>query len=118
MMIIIFVSGRWKCPIGYFLTNSADANIQSRLVQIALELAEEHGLNIRAITADGTNVNPATMIKLGVKYDNTICGLLDKEFTFGKEVFFMLDACHMLKLARNALASLKVSYLIRDGLHI
>ena len=53
-------------------------------------------------------MNPATMTKLGVKFDQEISGLLDKQFTFGKEVFFMLDACHMLKLARNALASLKV----------
>ena len=103
-------SGRWKCPVGYFLTNGIDANIQSRLVQIALELGEEHGLNIRAITADGTNVNPATMVKLGVKFDKEVCGLLDTQFTFGKEVYFLLDACHMLKLARNALASLKVLF--------
>ena len=75
-----------------------------------MELGEEYGLNIRAIIADGTNVNPATMMKLGVKFDSKICGLLGKEFTFGKEVYFMLDACHMLKLARNALASMKVRF--------
>ena len=59
--------------------------------------------------ADGTNVNPATMIKLGVKYgDHEISGLLDKSFTFGREVYFLLDVCHLLKLARNALASIQV----------
>ena len=98
--------------MGYFLTNRMTADIQSRLVQIALELAEESNLRIRAIIADATNFNPATMVKLGVKYgDQDLSGLLDKDFTFGREVYFLLDVCHLLKLARNALASIQVNTL-------
>lgn len=101
--------GRWKTPVGYFLINGIDADIQSRLVQTAIRLGEENNLRIRAVTADATNVNPATMMKLGVKYaDDEISGLLNKDFTFGRDIYFLLDVCHLIKLARNALASILV----------
>ncbi len=44
VFMLVGLTGRWKFPIGYFLINKIDADVQSRLVQIALNLSHEHGL--------------------------------------------------------------------------
>lgn len=111
LFIYFHISGRWKSPVGQFFVNKIDAEIQSQLVVTAIRLAEENGLCVRVLTSDGTNVNPATMAKLGVRYhQNEMSALIDKEFSYGKEIYFTLDACHMLKLARNSLAHLQVLF--------
>ena len=113
VFLLVGMKARWKYPCGYFLINKIDASIQSRLVEIALDLGFENGLNIHTITADGTNVNPATMTKLGVKYlgdPSELDGKLDSKHTHGKDIFFIMDTCHMVKLAMNALAYLGTFY--------
>jgi hypothetical protein len=49
------------------------------------------------------------MERLGVSFNGLqIDGKLDSQFTNGLDVFFVPDPCHMVKLARNALADLWV----------
>ena len=71
----------------------------------ALELAAEAGLKVWCVTADGTAVNIKTFELLGCKfvanYDDMVTSF--KHPTTSEEVFAILDPCHMLKLARNAL---------------
>ena len=105
VFLLVGTRSHWKCPIGYFLGNKTNAEIQSKLVSKALELAAEAGLKIWSVTADGTAVNLATFELLGCKfvtnYDDMVTSF--KHPTTGEEVFAILDPCHMLKLARNAL---------------
>ena len=105
VFLLVGTRSHWKCPIGYFLGNETNAEIQSKLVSKALELAAEAGLKIWSMTADGTAVNLATFELLGCKfvanYDDMVTSF--KHPTTGEEVFAILDPCHMLKLARNAL---------------
>ena len=68
---------------------------QAELVKIALTMAAEAGLRIWAITADGTKVNISMFKELGCE-------------------FAILDPCHMLKLARNALAGMN-SFVDSEG---
>lgn len=105
VFLLVGTRSHWKCPIGYFLGNKTNAEIQSKLVSKALELAAEAGLKVWSITADGTAVNLKTFELLGCKflanYDDMVTSF--KHPTTGEEVFVILDPCHMLKLARNAL---------------
>ncbi len=113
VFMLVGLTGRWKFPIGYFLINKIDADVQSHLVQIALNLSHEHGLLVHTITCDCTSVNPKTMALLGCQWlGPNPQSQLDVQLTNRREVHLVLDACHVLKLARNALAELK---LMRDG---
>ncbi len=109
VFMLVGLSGRWKFPVGYFFCDKVDAEVQSRLVQLALDLAHEHGLKVHSVTCDCTNVNPKTLSLLGCQWlGDELLSNLDPSFTHGNEVHMVLDACHLLKLARNALAALKV----------
>ena len=105
VFLLVGTRSHWKCPIGYFLGNKTNAEIQSKLVSKALELAAEAGLKVWSVTADGTAVNVKTFELLGCKfvanYDDMVTSF--KHPTTGEEVFAILDPCHMLKLARNVL---------------
>lgn len=75
---------------------------------MALEMAAEAGLKVWSITADGTSVNLSTFRQLGCQFGTTY-DAIDPKFkhpTTGEDVFVIADPCHMLKLARNALAHL------------
>ncbi len=80
-------------------------------MQIALSLAHDHGLMVHSVTCDCTNVIPRTMTLLGCKWlgaADELSSKLSPQYTDGAEVHLVLDACHLLKLARNALAHVKV----------
>ena len=62
------------------------------------------------MTCDGTATNFKSMKLLGCKIGENL-NEIDGTFTFpgySYDIFFTPDACHMLKLARNALSDLKV----------
>ena len=60
------------------------------------------------MTADGTAVNLRTFELLGCNFDGSYDKMTTSIIhpTTGENVFIILDPCHMLKLARNALAHL------------
>ena len=62
------------------------------------------------MTCDGTATNFKSMKFLGCKIGENL-NEVDGTFTFpgySYDIFFTPDACHMLKLARNALSDSKV----------
>ena len=84
------------------------AKDQASLVEKSLKKAAEVGLKVWSVTADGTAVNLKTFEILGCNF----CGTYNymqtsfKHPTTGEDVYVILDPCHMLKLARNAMAHL------------
>ena len=70
--------------------------------------ASSAGLKAWCVTSDGTTTNIDTFTKLGCSFGHTYDTILTKfkHPVTGEDVFVILDACHMLKLARNALAFL------------
>ena len=117
-LVFLLVGSRsnWKCPIGYFLTNKTTGIIQAKLVRLALEKAANAGLRVWSVTADGMSVNICTFEQLGcifgTKYGSIITKF--KHPTRDYYVYVILDAWHMLKLARNALGSIQ-SFYDKDG---
>ena len=117
VFLLVGTRTHWKCPIGYFLTDKMSASVQAQLVRMALEKAAEAGLRIWSITADGTSVNISTFVQLGCTFGTTYESMVTKfkHPTQDYYVYVVLDPCHMLKLARNALASVSAFDDINGG---
>ena len=82
--------------------------MQAKLVLESLIMAAEAGLRVYSVTADGTAVNFTMFNKLGCNFTTSYEHMITK-FKHPTENYFVyaiLDPCHMLKLARNALAHL------------
>ena len=73
-------------------------------------MAAKAGIKVWSVTADGTAylVNLGTFEILGCSFNGSYNEMTTSIIhpTTGEEVFIILDPCHMLKLARNALAHL------------
>ena len=100
----------WKYPIGYVLINKINANNLYCLISRAPQLSLDNNLKVPTVTCDGTATNFKSMKLLGCKIGENL-NEIDGTFTipgYSYDIFFTPDACHMLKLARNALSDLKV----------
>ena len=108
VFLLVGTRSHWKCPIGYFLVDKITAKDQATLVTKSLEKAAKAGLKVWSVTADGTAVNLRTFEILGCNFKGTYDEMQSSFIhpTTGEDVFAILDPCHMLKLARNALAQL------------
>lgn len=102
---IVSYSHRFKCPIAYFyIQNCLEGELLSELLKTAITLLYEIGITVRSLTCDGASSNVKAYKCLG-------CCLDQKDFrpyfqhpNGPNNVFCLLVAAHMLKLARNVLA--------------
>lgn len=112
VFMLVSLNGKWKCPVGYFFQNKINSTTQAELIKSALIVTHEAGLKVWGITCDGAFTNFSTMKILGCEFDNIECYddikcSIDHPISEEK-VFFVPDACHMLKLARNTLGNARV----------
>ncbi len=117
---LVGLRSHFKCPIAYFLIDKISAAVQAQLVRQALIKTAKIGLKVWCITSDGTTSNIATFKLLGcILHRLTYQSMITKfpHPTLGSDVFIMLDPCHMLKLARNALASLGSIHARNEAIH-
>ena len=98
----------WKFPVGYFLTNKCSSEIKMSLLKNGLSLAADHGLSVWSVTCDETSTNLTMLKSLGCKFTDSFETMVTKfkHPTMDYYVYCTLDACHMIKLARNALGDL------------
>ena len=86
--------------------------MQSQLIKESINLLSNAGLEVHGVTFDGCSKNLSTARQLGCKVDN-----FESSFPHpsrpNKTIHIILDVCHMLKLARNALGDKGVFYLDR-----
>lgn len=104
VLVFMFVSltKRFMCPIAFFYVNKINSSILSSLLSSAIKKLHEIGIKIWSVTCDGASSNVQCFKKLGCNFD---VNNLNCKFTVSNlEVSVVFDACHMLKLARNALA--------------
>ncbi len=93
-----------------------NAKDQATLVKKCLKKAANASLKVWSVTADGTAVNINTFEILGCQFSGnyeSIKSSFENPKT-KEDVFVILDPCHMLKLARNALADMG-SFIDGDG---
>jgi len=107
VFMLVGLRGNWKCPIGYVLENGLNATNLNTLTRSAIELSFQHGLVVQSVTCDGTSSNLDCMRKFGCQIGASADDLNGEFELDGHSMFFVPDACHMLKLARNALADVK-----------
>lgn len=107
VFMLVNIKGKWKCPIAYFFKNGMQSTTLAELIKTALILTSNVNLKVRAITCDGVSVNISALHSLGCKLlpnnHEDIVNYFDHPSEHYK-VYIILDPCHMLKLARNALA--------------
>ena len=109
-LMLVALRSNWKYPVGYVLIDKVDASTLNSFLCRALRLGVEHSILIRCITMDGTSTNFAAMRLFGCKLGKSLSEI-NGEFYFegySHSLFFTPDPPHILKLARNALAELKV----------
>ena len=107
--MLVSMKGRWKLPLGYFLTKSITADVQAGMVREALIRTYEAGVKVRVCTMDGTAHNTSTYKKLGCNILPNKISDMKVEFLHPHKdahynVYGMLDPPHMIKLVRNLLA--------------
>lgn len=102
--MLVSLRGRWKLPVGYVLLNKTSAVSQAEFIKSVLSHAHNAGIVIWSVTCDGAYTNFATLkllgCELGDSYENIKYSF--DHFVDGRKVYFVPNACHMLKLARNA----------------
>ena len=97
----------WSYPIGYFLTNKMSSDVLTQIVTNGINLLTEAGMEVHAVTFDGSAKNLACAKTL-------CCDLTKFDGSFphpsrpDQKIYIVLDICHMIKLARNAFGDLKV----------
>ncbi|GFS08920.1 THAP domain-containing protein, partial [Elysia marginata] len=107
VFMVVGLMGHWKQAIGYFLINKISADTQAQLVQGAITLLNDCGMHVRAVVCDGCNTNQATARILGCNLDaNVVTNFFPNPVT-GQKVYFLLDACHLIKNVRNTLGDKK-----------
>jgi len=106
VFMVVGVKGHWKAPIAYFLTRVLSPETQKILVLHALEALQDCGIKVICITMDGhaTNISMCTQLGcvLTMKNNQPLKTYFSHPIT-GEKIFIIMDACHMLKLARNML---------------
>lgn len=113
VFMIVSYNGKWKWLIAYFLKNSITSTILVELINTALILTADVGIKIRSVTCDGENTNCAALKELGCNIFTNKFENIKNDFkhpTLCYNVHALLDPCHMLKLARNALANYGLFY--------
>lgn len=111
VFMLVCLNGKWRLPVAYFFQDKCPASVQGELVKTALTLCNDAGLRVHSLTCDGAATNFATLKYLGCniysKEDNHTFKYPDKDDV----VCVIPDACHMVKLARNALGIYPFYYL-------
>ena len=106
VFMVVGLQGYWKAPIAYFLTKSLSPEPQRVLLSQALEELHARGIQVVCLTMDGHASNVSMCNQLGCELKGDPRKPLQTSFPHpvtGEKVFVMMDACHMLKLARNML---------------
>lgn len=105
VFMAVSLKDHWKVPLGYFLIDGMTSTERANLVKTCLLKLHDVGVRAVSLTSDGPSSNQAMFKILGASLDP------DKRKPFfthpasGHKVFCILDACHMLKLVRNTLAT-------------
>lgn len=110
VFMAVAINGHWKVSLGYFLIDGLSGKQRADLLVTCLVLLYETGAHCHSLTFDGAAVNISICTALGASYVLDI-NQVQRHFkpffnhkNSGERVHTIFDACHMLKLVRNALA--------------
>lgn len=90
-----------------FFQNKISSVTQSELIKSALTLSHGAGFRVWAVTYDGDYTNFASLKIFGCKLENNYSNIQCwfKHPVNYMKIYYIPDACHMLKFARNTLGN-------------
>ncbi|KAG5264201.1 hypothetical protein AALO_G00273280 [Alosa alosa] len=115
VVMVVAINESWKIPIAYFLLVGMDCTEKANLVRESLSRLHAVGVKVVSMTFDGLKTNIAMARALGAELhiDRMKPYFMHPEDP-NQKVHILLDACHMLKLLRNAFSTSQVLY-TEDG---
>ena len=104
MVIGVAITGHWRIPLAYCLTDGTNAELQqSLLLSVISKLWECQCLAI-SVTMDGLSANQKMLQNLGCCLDpEKLVSVFPHPLCPDIQVAVIFDACHMMKLVRNCL---------------
>lgn len=113
--MLVGLNLRLKLPVGYFLIDSWTGAERAELTKQCIEKLTSIGVEVVSLTFDGaaSNITMAKLLGADLRpYSEHFSTCFENPCDPNKKVYIILDACHMVKLIRNSLAT--VSHLF-DG---
>ncbi|GFN80520.1 THAP domain containing 9 [Plakobranchus ocellatus] len=105
VLIAVAVNGSWKIPLGYFVIDGMSGRERANLVKECLHRLHDTGASAIALTCDGPSCHLSMLNELGAcMAPDMLRSSFPHPADATANVQMMLDACHMLKLVRNAFA--------------
>ena len=105
VLMAVSVNAGWKTPLGYFLIDGLSGREWANLVRECLHRLHNVGVTTMSLTCDGPSCHISMMTDLGASMNpSNLRPSFPHPAKPGAMVHVMLDACHMLKLVRNAFA--------------
>lgn len=108
VFMVVGINDKFKIPVAYFLTCGLKSGEKAAIIQQVILFVCKTGVKVVGMTFDGLIENLATCMELGADFKENMGYFINPHSD--EQIFLFLDACHMLKLARNCLASKKILY--------
>jgi hypothetical protein len=105
-------------PVAFYFTNGLSGQQLASAIKAVIQQASEVGIDVKAVVADGHKSNINAAEKLGVDFSlNSLKTFFKIEPTLqsndsSKRIYWIMDACHMLKRDPKALLFLKTNRFI------
>jgi hypothetical protein len=116
-VVAVGLAGFWKLPLGYYLTDGTNAQLQASVIIDVITKLWESGSLAVSITFDGLAANLKTVDLLGGNLDvNNMVSRFPHPTLPDSYVCVVLDACHMMKLMRNLLCEYQIVKIPNVGL--
>lgn len=93
--------------IAYFFVNELTKEERGEIIKAVLTSTDNCGIQVIALTFDGLSSNVSMYLNTNDNCDS-ILQLYSPTYDYKIPIIF--DACHMIKLVRNTLASKKILY--------
>jgi len=109
LVLAVGINGSWRLPVAYYLTDGTNAELQASLLNTVISKLWENGCCVVSVTMDGLAANQKTFQLLGCSLDpDNLVSLFPHPVYKDFSVAAIFDACHMMKLARNALCEYQI----------
>jgi hypothetical protein len=116
MVIAVGVTARWRLPLAYYMTDGTNAELQQSILRTVISKLWECGSVAISVTMDGLAANIKTLQLLGCNLEpDNLRSVFPHPECPSVSVAAVLDACHMMKLARNTISEYQIIQLPDGG---
>jgi len=107
--ILVAINHRFKLPIAYYFTEKLNGHEKAKLLKTVLCALYEKNIDVISITFDGASSNIFMCEELDAHVKSTDIENITPYFAHPadkrKRIYIFYDACHMIKLVRNTIAT-------------